>query len=131
MRTAQAILIVGGGLGIGFEITKAILATAGTEVLVFGLHFDEKFGALERLSRTRIIRVQGDVTCPRERQEAMDVCVRVFGGIDTLVYCAGVIGPIERIDKVDIESVKKTFDVNVFGAIAMVCPATTTCSMSF
>jgi NAD(P)-dependent dehydrogenase (short-subunit alcohol dehydrogenase family) len=37
-----------------------------------------------------------------------------------VVYCAGVITPIERIEKMDVASVEGTFAVNVFGAMGMV-----------
>jgi NAD(P)-dependent dehydrogenase (short-subunit alcohol dehydrogenase family) len=64
--------------------------------------------------------ILGDVTTAADRSRAVKTCVKELDGIDTLVYCAGVITPIERIENVDIEAVKRTFDVNVFGAMAMV-----------
>jgi NADP-dependent 3-hydroxy acid dehydrogenase YdfG len=51
-------------------------------------------------------------------------CTYNTGRIDTLVYCAGVITPIERIEKLDMDAVKRAYDVNVFGASAMVIPIT-------
>lgn len=121
----QAILIVGGGLGIGFEITKAILQDtrrlSKPSVVVFGLHADERLKDLEEEYKGRIWTVIGDVTSELDRVKAIQVCVGQLGGIDTLVYAAGVITPIERIEHLDIDDVKRAYDVNVFGAMAMVC----------
>ncbi|ORY16923.1 hypothetical protein BCR34DRAFT_622140 [Clohesyomyces aquaticus] len=90
----QAILIVGGGLGIGFEVKKFILAaSASAKVVTFS---------------GRLSPVLGDVTSAPDRKKAMETCVQQMGGIDTL-----------RTDKVDIEDVKTSYDINVFGAMTM------------
>jgi NAD(P)-dependent dehydrogenase (short-subunit alcohol dehydrogenase family) len=119
---AQAILIVGGGQGIGLETTRSILATspATTKILVFGLHADSELAWISGQYPGRVWIILGDVTTAADRSRAVKTCAKELGGIDTLVYCAGVITPIERIENVDIEAVKRTFDVNVFGAMAMV-----------
>ena len=119
---SQAILVVGGGLGIGLETTKAILTSTSStaKIVVFGLHADPELDNLSKSHSGRVWTVQGDVTSASDRAKAVETCVKELGGIDTLVYCAGVITPIERIDKFDIEAVKKAFDVNVLGVMAMV-----------
>ncbi|KAF1846463.1 NAD(P)-binding protein [Cucurbitaria berberidis CBS 394.84] len=112
----QTILIVGGTEGIGFEVAKAIRTQPDalkTNRVIFGLVEPVK---IER-SATYFI---GDVTNSEVRERAVRYCIDKFGGIDTLVYSAGVITPIERIENLDMEAVKRTFDVNVFGAMAMV-----------
>lgn len=65
---------------------------------------------------------EADVTIPEEREHAVTTCIRpdVLGGIDTVVYCAGVIEPIERVEKMDMGKVEGLYGVNVFGAMAMV-----------
>ena len=121
MSPPQGILIVGGGEGIGLEITKAILAASSTaEIVVFGLHMNPELRAHSEEPRSRVSLCCGDVTSKSYRKKALDTCFNEFGGIDTLVYCAGVITPIERIERIDIEDVKRAYDVNVFGAMAMV-----------
>ncbi|KAF2188404.1 NAD(P)-binding protein [Zopfia rhizophila CBS 207.26] len=118
--TPQAILIVGGGQGIGLETTKHVLSfSPSAKVVVFDLHADPEFSSLTKAHSGRIWTILGDVTSASDRANAIEACVKETGGIDTLVYCAGVITPIERIEKVDIDAVKRTFDVNVFGAMAM------------
>jgi NAD(P)-dependent dehydrogenase (short-subunit alcohol dehydrogenase family) len=118
----QAILIVGGGQGIGLETTRSILSTSPTttKIVVFGLHADSELAWISGEYPGRVWIILGDVTVAADRQRAVDTCLKELGSIDTLVYCAGVITPIERIEHVNIEAVKRTFDVNVFGAMAMV-----------
>lgn len=118
---AQSILVVGGGLGIGLETTKAILSTSDSaKIVVFGLHADPELESLSKTHSDRIRAIIGDVTSASDRSKAVETCVKELGGIDTLVYCAGVITPIERIEKLDMEAVKNAYDVNVFGTMAMV-----------
>ncbi|KAF2709054.1 NAD(P)-binding protein, partial [Pleomassaria siparia CBS 279.74] len=117
----QAILIVGGGQGIGLHTTRAILSStpSTTRIVIFGLHADPSLASLSDLHPGRLLAILGNVTSASDRQKAVDTCVQKLGGVDTLVYCAGVITPIERIDKVDVSAVERTYAVNVFGAIVM------------
>ncbi|KAF2682188.1 NAD(P)-binding protein [Lentithecium fluviatile CBS 122367] len=118
---SQAILIVGGGQGIGFETVKSILALSDTaRIVVFDLRFDPLLPQLMRDHAKRLLIVQGDVRAPEDRKRAIALCETELGGVHTLVYTAGIITPIERIEKLDIEDVKNAFDVNVFGCMAMV-----------
>jgi NADP-dependent 3-hydroxy acid dehydrogenase YdfG len=117
----QAILIVGGGQGIGFETVKYILTLSpSTRIVVFDLRFDPNIPELMREHAKRLLIVQGDVRILEDRRRAVTLCEDEIGGVDTLVYTAGVIKPIERIENLDIEDVKDAFDVNVFGCVAMV-----------
>ena len=119
--TTQAILLVGGGQGIGFETAKSILTLSPTaRIVVFDLQFDPNIPQLMRDHAKRLLIVQGDVRIPEDRRRAVALCEDEIGGVDTLVYTAGVITPIERIEHLDIEDVKDAFDVNVFGCMAMV-----------
>lgn len=111
----QVIMIVGGDAGIGLEVTKFALQLSKTvQVFVFGL-----FGA-GNITYERCNFLIGDVTSEEYRKTAVSACTSMYGKIDTLIYCAGIITPIKRIENLVIENLKRAFDVNVFGAIAMV-----------
>jgi NAD(P)-dependent dehydrogenase (short-subunit alcohol dehydrogenase family) len=119
-QEGKTILLVGGGQGIGLEASQYILSRAPADVklVVFGLHIDEE---LQRQSHSdRLCILQGDVTKPSDRQKAVDTCLGMAGGIDSLVYCAGIITPIQTIEKVDLRGLQLAYEVNVFGAVAMV-----------
>lgn len=113
--TPQTIMIVGGNAGIGLETTKHILQLSRTaQVFVLGLQ------KAEDVPFERCTSFPGDITSPEYRKTAVNECIARHGKIDTLVYTAGIITPIERIESLNNDDLKRTFDVNVFGAIAMV-----------
>ena len=120
----QVILVVGGTSGIGYAITQTILSSPylplNAKVIAFGLIESSVKLDFTKQQRERLRIVEGDVTVEEDRELAIQQCFDVFGGLDTLIYCAGVITPIERIEKVDVEKIKRSFDVNVFGAMSMV-----------
>lgn len=122
MNEPQRILIVGGGQGIGWEITKAILRLSPrARIAVFGIQLEEEVQNLPTTANGRVpIVFEGDVTSDNDRRLVVKECLEEMGGVDTLVFTAGIITPIERIEKLDMEDVKRTFDVNVFGCMAMV-----------
>lgn len=38
-----------------------------------------------------------------------------------MIYCAGIINPIERMEKLSIDAFRRAYEINVFGVLAMVC----------
>jgi NAD(P)-dependent dehydrogenase (short-subunit alcohol dehydrogenase family) len=125
MPRPQRIFIVGGASGIGAALTIFIIKNSTAQVFCFDKSIDySASGPLGTLLSypNRMYGHEGDVTIPDEREHAIATCIRpdVLGGIDTVVYCAGIITPIQRIENLDMESVEMTFSVNVFGAMAIV-----------
>ncbi len=122
--TARNILLVGGGLGIGLEATKHLISTTSCSIVVFGLHISPECNTLQTAHPDRLLDIKGDVTNSEDRGKAVTLAVEKMGGIDTLVYCAGIMSPIQKIGKVDLDAFKTAFEVNVFGAVGMVCFST-------
>ncbi|EAT83672.1 hypothetical protein SNOG_08504 [Parastagonospora nodorum SN15] len=124
MAQPQRILVVGGASGIGAALIISIIRTSTAQVFCFDKDIDySSSGPLGTLLSfpNRMYGHEGDVTIPDEREHAIATCIRpdVLGGIDTVVYCAGILTPIQRIENLDMESVEMTYSVNVFGAMAM------------
>ncbi|KAI4709482.1 hypothetical protein J4E85_002034 [Alternaria conjuncta] len=120
----QVILVVGGTSGIGYATTLSILSSPylpfNAKVIAFGLIDSTIKLEFTKQQRERLRIVEGDVTVEEDRELAVQTCFDHFGGLDTLVYCAGVITPIQKLETVDIQAVKRSFDINVFGAMSMV-----------
>lgn len=107
-------------MGIGFETTKYVIENTESVVVVFGLHAVEECLALEKAHPDRLSVCTGDVSKPNSGKDAVKAALEKMGGIDTLVYCIGTMSPVERIVDVDLDKVRQTFEINVFGCIGMV-----------
>lgn len=120
-KPPQSILIIGAGRGIGFEILRYLVRNKTQALIITAFDISFEWAKDNPLfQRTHVVNmVLGDVTRAEDRESLMQQ-FNDSRGIDTLIYCAGLITPIVRIEKLDIDDVKKTFDVNVFGAMDMV-----------
>jgi NAD(P)-dependent dehydrogenase (short-subunit alcohol dehydrogenase family) len=106
-------LITGGASGFGLAIARA-LKREGANVAIF----DRSARALETASRELggdALAVRGDVTCASDVRTAVDRCIEIFGGLDTLVISAGVIH-IKELQDVTEADWDSTLDVNLKGA---------------
>lgn len=120
---SQTIVIFGGTGGIGLATAQRILARSdhlAANVVLFGLEDLPPDIRDAPNFAARFSWIQADVTDAKMRAAIPKFCLQTYGGLDTLIFCAGVINPIERIEKLDIEELKRSFDVNVFGAMAVV-----------
>lgn len=86
----KAVLITGGGSGIGEAIAKAF-AREGAMVAITGRRKEvlEQVAAELRLNGGRALALPGSVTHEPDVREAVDATVRAFGHIDVLVNNAG------------------------------------------
>ena len=117
----QRLLVVGGGEGIGWDVTKALLKhSPQARICTFGLREDEGRHGLPKENVKEIHFIQGDIRSKNDRQTVVEHCIRTMAGIDTLVFTAGVINPIQRIEQLEMDAARDTFEVNVLGCTAMV-----------
>ncbi|KAF2829045.1 NAD(P)-binding protein [Ophiobolus disseminans] len=121
----QRIMIVGGANGIGAALTISII-TKSPDALVFMMDRAIDYSASGPLATllsypNRMYGHECDVTVPHDRTDAVNLCAstEVLGGIDTVIYCAGVLEPISRISDLHLDDMRYTFEVNVFGPTAI------------
>lgn len=112
------ILVVGGGSGIGEHVTKFLLSRHGAKVAVLGLHVTEDIHQLAREDKVRFI--QGDATTPDVQKQALQLVDDYLGGLDALVVTQGVLGEIETIGDLDMEKMRRAFEVNLFTPMQLV-----------
>lgn len=113
MKT-KTYVVTGATSGIG----EALIKELSIDNIVFaGYRSESKLGRLRALS-PNIYPFYIDYAKPETVKQASDVLLSKCSKIDTLINIAGcvVAGPIEKID---MEEIRRQFDVNVFGHLEL------------
>lgn len=118
------VIVIGAGQGLGLEMVLEL--TRRGHRVVAGLRRPEAPGALTRLEAEapdRVFHTHCDVTSEASLAEAAKFSGRVLGGADAVVNCAGILLDEDRetpLHQVDVEVLRKTFEVNLIGAVAAI-----------
>ena len=110
----RRLLVVGASSGIGLAIGRAA-AARGARV-AFAARRRERLEQAAKASRG--VAVEGDVRSEAECERLVSVARSALGGLDVLVYAAGV-APLARLLESDAALWRDTFATNVFGAAAV------------
>src|SRR5579884_764025 len=113
----QVALVTGGGRGIGRGIAEAF-AAAGAAVAVTARSADQTAETAARIERAggRALAVAGDVSSPRDVEEAVAATETRFGPVTVLVNNAGITGPFAPIWDADPDEWWRTLEVHLHGA---------------
>jgi NAD(P)-dependent dehydrogenase (short-subunit alcohol dehydrogenase family) len=115
----RSVAITGAGSGLGREIALR-LAEKGYRVFGTALNTDEVDG-LATASSGRAALSIADITDQTAVQEWVDTVTDELGagGLDVLISNAGILtpGPLEVLP---LDAIKREFEVNVFGALAVI-----------
>lgn len=109
--------ITGCSTGFGLELAK-VAANKG-DFVVGTLRKTSQIDGFEAINPEKIKGVLLDVCNQAQIKAGVQAAMDKFGRIDVLVNNAGY-GSIGAIEEVSEEEVRRQFDVNVFGAIAMI-----------
>jgi NAD(P)-dependent dehydrogenase (short-subunit alcohol dehydrogenase family) len=108
-------IVTGGTKGIGRAVAESLLRS-GAKVFVCARNKQEIKEALEDLSRFG--EIQGEVCDVRSEDQVrqmIEVCVRVFGGVDVLVNNAGIGIMGKTVEEMSGEEFRQTLETNLFG----------------
>lgn len=119
------IIVITGATGVLGESFVQGVSDMGGKVVLLGRN--EKIGN-ERVNQLTVdgreaIFIKTDVLSKSDLQHASDIIVQKWGRIDGLVNAAGgnvpeaVIGPDKDVFDIDVDGLKKAFDLNLFGTI--------------
>src|SRR5712664_2427687 len=112
-RTA---FVTGAGTGIG-AATAIALAAHGAQVALFG----RRGPALDKTAATiaqaggNALALAGDVSNPRDVEQAVQRTVKTYGNLHMAVNNAGVDGGTQRLAEVSVESWNETIGINLSG----------------
>ncbi len=110
----KTIIVTGASRGLGEAIVRQLMKQDCSVVM-----FARDKARLENLANNlwRGVPIVGDVTNQTDCERLIDETITRFGKLDALINCAGVIEPIETIEKADAEAWANVYNVNVLGAL--------------
>jgi NAD(P)-dependent dehydrogenase (short-subunit alcohol dehydrogenase family) len=119
--TRRIALVTGANKGIGFEIARQLGMNHGVTVIVGARDQTRGSEATERLRKLGVDAhfVQLDVTDQESIEAAARKITQEFGCLDILVNNAGVALDLNPPSQTDLEKLKATFAVNVYGPLAV------------
>jgi len=116
----KTVLVTGASRGIGRAIALECArhgANLTLNVYPHGADSDTLIAEIETLGQ-QAIAVEGDVADPASADTLIRAAQDAFGRIDVLVNNAGIC-PFHSFLDIPVETVKRTFDVNLLGAYCM------------
>ena len=106
-------MVVGASSGLGRCIGIG-LAQRGANVAMLARRVDRLERAVVE-GGPNTFAIECDVTDEDSCRSAIEAAAAKLGGIDALVYTPGI-GPLARIESIDADTWRRTFDTNVTGA---------------
>lgn len=110
-------LITGCSTGFGRELAR--IAAQQGDYVVGTLRQDEQIDTFNQLVPERTMGIKLDVTQPEQVTAGVQQALDTYGRIDVLVNNAGY-GSLGALEEVPDAEIRQQFEVNVFGAIAMI-----------
>jgi NAD(P)-dependent dehydrogenase (short-subunit alcohol dehydrogenase family) len=103
---ARRAFITGGASGIGYAVAEALLAR-GDQVAIGDVDEAALAEAARALQNPNLLPLHLDVTAHASVREAVRTCAARFGGLDTLVNCAGILRftPLEDLTEEEWDQV--------------------------
>ena len=111
----KKVLITGGSSGLGKAMAK-MLIEEGAKVAITGRD-EEKLNEVAKSLGARAI--HADVTNESDVKNCFDIMQNDLGGLDILINNAGIGSNLKPVDEIDLDEMRRVFEVNVFGLALM------------
>ncbi len=114
MLEGKSIVVVGGTTGLGFSAAKAFVRE-GARVVLTGRDAENAAKAAAELGASARA-MASDATVEGSSEEAIDACLKTFGGFDGLYHVAGGSGRRHGdgpLHELSLEGWNKTFEMNL------------------
>lgn len=111
-------LITGAAGRLGSAVTEAILARGSAAALSDTNQEALAYLASALRSTERVVLIKAaDLSDDRQVEQLFEAVAAELGRLDACVNCAGVEGPVEPIENLDVGQVIALYQVNVFGVL--------------
>lgn len=112
------VAITGASSGLGAHLAEE-MARRGHSLGLVARRVDQLEAVRARVAAhgVPVAVAPADVTDPAATKAAFAALEAELGPIDVLVANAGVLGPMRDLRHLDLDSIRRTFEINVFGAI--------------
>ncbi len=109
----KAVVVTGATSGMG-RATAVLCAREGAAVVASGRDEARGRALIEEIESSggRATFVRGDVVSPETNAELVETCTRRYGGLDSVVSCAGMLG-LGSVTGVAVETWRETLAVNL------------------
>jgi NAD(P)-dependent dehydrogenase (short-subunit alcohol dehydrogenase family) len=115
----KVLLVTGGSRGIGAAICLRA-ARAGYSVAVnYQTRLEDAEGVVRAVQAlgAEAIAVQADVSLETDVKRLFETVDAELGTLTALVNNAGITGPRTRLDRIDADTLRRTLEINLFGAM--------------
>jgi len=114
----KVVVITGAGSGIG-KATALLFASEGARIAASDISLQAADGTAQSIRQKggQAISVQTDVRDPGQVEDLMRMAGEHYGGLHILFANAGVAGPETPLAENDLQEVRMTIDVNLFGVV--------------
>ena len=111
-RPGLRVLVTAGASGIGAAIARGFVE-AGAEIMVCDI--DDAALAAFAQAHPQVATRRADVSDEAEVDGLLEAAAARLGGLDVLVNNAGIAGPTGPIDRLEVEAIRRTLDVDLMG----------------
>lgn len=110
----KTIIVTGASRGLGEAVVRQLMKQDCSVVM-----FARDATRLNVLANSlwRGVAIPGDVTNQADCERLIEETLTRFDKIDGVINCAGIIEPIETLEKADLEAWAHVYNVNVLGAL--------------
>lgn len=121
----QIVLITGASSGIGAALAEEYVRR-DHHVVLCARRLDKLQEVAKRCQQhnplATILPIEADVTSRQDMDRAVELAVKEFGRLDTVIANAGF-GVAGRFEKLELDDYKRQFETNVFGVMNTLWPA--------
>lgn len=116
------IVVIGAAKGLGLCLTEQLLEK-GCRVAAGTISITDELSSMKVKYPDSLLIFETDITDEKQIEEGVQKCHEFFDKIDSICIVAGVLLESDRtklLHQCDIDTLRKTFEVNLFGPIAVV-----------